>query len=351
MLPANMASPSVPIQFIEVSQGSRKFLLARIPAGRLTQISYVAVRGVDEEEGAVQRVLNRARISSVRDFALSVGVFPNSLVLNWNSRKNKLVRKGGNLVFKNQERSAQLIDGQHRLEGIREAILARPALHDLQIPVAIYENLTTKECADIFLSINTEQKPVPRSLVFDLYGEASEAIIDPAAVRATDIASYLNEATDSPYRDSIKFPGHPRRKGGIALSTAVSALKPLVEDKGLFEQLGVKELESQRQIVLNFFVALSSCIGNSWDDRDNAFQYAAGFAGAVDFLRLKILPHCNTKRSYKVKTIKDTLEFADLILQSEVKGLGGKNAPKTIYDRLVSAFRPVVAGPAAKFEI
>ncbi len=45
----------------------------------------------------------------------------------------------------------------------------------------------------IFLAINTEQKTVPRSLVFDLYGIASESVIDPAAVRARDIATYLNE--------------------------------------------------------------------------------------------------------------------------------------------------------------
>src|ERR1700730_14932225 len=50
-----------------------------------------------------------------------------------------------------------------------------------------------------FCQINTEQKPVPRSLVYDLYGVASEEVIDPAAVRARDIASSLNEEKHSPY--------------------------------------------------------------------------------------------------------------------------------------------------------
>lgn len=344
-----MAAQST-VPFIEVVQGPRKFLLARIPAGRLVEIAYVAVRGKDTEEGAVQRLLNPARIESVKEFALAVGVFPTALVLNWNSSTNTLIRKNGLLYFKDKPRSAQLIDGQHRLEGIRAAIGERPTLESLQIPVAIYENLSTRECADIFLSINTEQKPVPRSLVFDLYGEASDAIIDPAAVRATDVATFLNDSSDSPYHDAIKFPGSARRKGGIALSTAVAAIKPLVEDKGSFEQIGISSLETQRQIVLNFFIALRKAVNEQWDDKSNVFQYAAGFVGAVDFLRLKVLPYCNTKRSFKVALIRSALKLQSPILQSEVKGLGGKSAVTAIYDRLVESFRPS-ATPATKFEI
>jgi len=54
-------------------------------------------------------------------------------------------------------------------------------LGKLEIPVAFYQHLRTQECADIFLSINTEQKPVQRSLVFDLYDGASANVVDPAA--------------------------------------------------------------------------------------------------------------------------------------------------------------------------
>ena len=38
-------------------------------------IYYVAVRGKDEEEGAVQRVLNKSRINSIRDFVLAGNMF------------------------------------------------------------------------------------------------------------------------------------------------------------------------------------------------------------------------------------------------------------------------------------
>jgi hypothetical protein len=72
---------------IEVTQGDRTFFLTRLPAGLVTKISYAAVRGKDDEPGAVQRVLNSRRIASVRDFTLQGGDFPSALVLNWVSEK------------------------------------------------------------------------------------------------------------------------------------------------------------------------------------------------------------------------------------------------------------------------
>lgn len=326
---------------IQVSQGKRKFLLTVLPAGVLTTISYVAVRGLDSEQGAIQRVLNPRRIASIKDFTLAGGDYPNAIILNWVSKVNPLVRKKDVLHLRDVADSAQIIDGQHRVEGLKAAIVENPQLSKLSMPVVIYEGLTTQECADIFLSINTEQKPVARSLVFDLYGEASEHIIDPAALRARDIAIYLNDADESPYQGNIKLPGAPTRKSGIALSTVVSAIKPLVEEKGIFEQIDVRELEMQRRIILNLFVALKEKYGGAWSDKENVFMYAAGFIGALDFLKLKLIPYCNTQRSFTASTISDALVLVSstLVLQEEVKGLGGKDAPKRVYDRLVAAFR------------
>ena len=46
-------------------------------------IYYVAVRGRDNVEGAVQRVLNKRRITSIKNFVLEGNMFFNSFVLNW----------------------------------------------------------------------------------------------------------------------------------------------------------------------------------------------------------------------------------------------------------------------------
>jgi DGQHR domain-containing protein len=329
-------------EYVDVKQGGRRFVLTKLPASAVARISYAAVRGQSGEQGAIQRVLNTERISSIKAFTLGGGDYPNAIVLNWVSQDNQLQRKDGFLTFTDQPNSAQIIDGQHRVAGIRAAIEERPAIGKMELPVVIYERLSTQECADIFLSINTEQKPVPRSLVFDLYGVASTELVDPAAVRARDIATFLDEMDSSPYCGEIKFPGAKTRKGGIALSTAVTAIKPLVEDKGAFEQIEVVGLELQRQIILNLFVALKTKYGDLWEDKSNAFLYAAGFMGAMDFLRLKLIPYCSLHDSFTVDTISDSILLSrdGLILQSEIKGLGGAAATRQVYDQLVDAFKP-----------
>ncbi len=48
----------------------------------LANISYVAVRGKDDEEGAVQRVLNKQRIASIKRYVLDGNMFVNTFVIN-----------------------------------------------------------------------------------------------------------------------------------------------------------------------------------------------------------------------------------------------------------------------------
>lgn len=326
-------------RFIELKQSTNSFKLTAIPARLLTAISYAAVRRQDEEEGAVQRILNTSRIAGIKEFALQRGDFPASIVLNWVG--DALKTRGDAISIPSTPRSAQIIDGQHRVAGLKAAIEEKDDIGDLLIPVAIYNNLDTPQSARIFLSINTEQRPVPKSLVFDLYGVTGSDLMDASAIRAGDIVSHLNEARQ-PYEGLIKFPNMGRQRGGIALSTAVSAIKPLVEPKGILEQIGVSELETQKAVFRNYFSVLEEKYEGSWPERTNAFIYASGFIGAIEFLRGKLIDYCVIKKSFEAKTIGNAIviDYTNRILQEEVKGLGGADAANHVRDRLIQAFRP-----------
>jgi DNA sulfur modification protein DndB len=332
-------------EYLKARQFNREFILTTLPARLVAGVTYASVRGKDKEEGAIQRVLNTSRISGIKDFTLAGGDFPNAFVLNWVSQENLLIKAGGTISFNDVARSAQIIDGQHRIAGIRAAIAEKSQIGDMDLPVVIYEDLTSRECADIFLSINTEQKPVARSLVFDLFGIASEDIVDPAALRARDIALTLHQTENSPYYELLKMPGAPIRKGGIALSTAVSAIKPLVQEKGVLEQIGVSELEIQRQIILNLFKSISNKYASKWNDKENVFLYAAGFMAAMQFFQLKLVPYCGGKESFSITTLDKAINMPvdSLIWQSETKGLGGSAATSLVFDRLLAAFEPDVS--------
>lgn len=333
--------------FIPVQQKEHSFKLVSMPAGLLTRISYAAVRRQDDEVGAVQRVLNTSRIAGIKDFALRMGDFPASIVLNWVG--GCMVETDGSVEIPDEPRIAQVIDGQHRVAGLRAAIDENPDVANYQIPVAIYEGLDTANSARIFISINTEQRPAPKSLVFDLYGVTASDLMDPAAIRASDIVAHLG-ADGQPYCRWIKLPNQDRQRGGVALSTAVNAIKPLVSVKGLLEQIGATELEIQKAIFSNFFGAIREKYGHHWDDRGNAFIYASGFIGAVEFFRSHVFDYCKSQGSFEKSTIADALalEESSRILQEDVKGLGGAEAANAIRDRLVSSFRPASASQGFK---
>lgn len=337
-------------EIIKIKQAHRDFILTSMSAKTLSDITYTAVRGVDDEVGAVQRILIERRIKGIKEFVLSGGDFPAAIVLNWTS-KDSIQIKDSSIEFEIKNRSAQIIDGQHRVAGIKAAIKEDSSLENLQIPVVIYLNLTTKECADIFLAINTEQKPAPRSLVYDLYGISSDTTLDPASSRARDIAEYLNKEETSPYFGKIKFPGEKRRKGGIALSTAVSAIKPLVEEKAIFEQVGITELSLQFKCFYNYFSAIANDYEESWDSSSNAFQFAAGFSAACEFYVTKIIPYCTQKKSFEQGTIEEVLNIRQngLIKQDEVSKISGKEAIRVIIDRLDKSFEPKIEQKELRF--
>lgn len=335
---------------IKIKQTHREFILTTMSAKVLSEITYTAVRGKDDEVGAVQRILIERRIKGIKDFVLSGGDFPAAIVLNW-TNKDSISINEDTVEFEVAGRLAQIIDGQHRVAGIKAAIKENVATEDLQIPVVIYVNLSTRECADIFLAINTEQKPAPRSLVYDLYGISSDATVDPASSRARDIADFLNKDPSSPYYCKIKFPGEKRRKGGIALSTAVSAIKPLVEEKAIFEQIGITELSLQFKCFHNYFSAIANEYAEEWESNSNVFQYAAGFSAACEFFVTKIIPYCTQKNSFELNTMSGVLNVrkSGLIKQDEVSKKSGKEAIRVIIERLDRAFEPQIEQKELRF--
>lgn len=330
------------VPFVMVTQQEKSFYLVSLSAADLVAISYVARRGVNEEKGAVQRLLNPARIGSIRDFILAGGVFPTSIVLNWVNDDKPPEVKGTKLSISRIAQSAQIIDGQHRVIGLSAAIEKRASIANLQLPVSIYTGLTTRDCADIFLSINTEQKPVHRSLVFDLYKDASDFVVDPPALRAGDLASELNENSGSPYLGYIKFPGAPKGQKGLALSTVVSAVKPLVEEKGVFEQVGLSQLQMQTQFLINFFNVLRNAYGAEWESPSNVFRMAAGFVGAIEFVKNKLVVHCNISGDFTEAAIEKVMNIApgSVIRRDAIEGLQGRRAFNQVSQALEELFDP-----------
>jgi hypothetical protein len=106
----------------------------------------------------------------------------------------------------------------------------------------------------------------------------------------------------------------------------------------------------QRKIIFNLLTVLKKKYGEKWAARENVFMFAAGFMGAMDFLKLKLITYCNNKGSFTDATIAAALSLdpSNLILQDETKGMGGNDAAKLVYDRLVEVFK---AGGKSKVKL
>lgn len=321
----------------------------RMKVSEIVLIHYIAKRGFDDEQGAVQRILSTRRIDSIKEYILEGNQFFGSFILNWMDKNHQISFVDNEIKIPLIPASAQVIDGQHRLSGLEAAIEERESIADDFVIVTLCVNLSTKDAARIFLNINTEQKPVPKSLIYDLFGEVIE---DPehALNRARDIARSLNDNPKSPFYRFIKFPGTPKGVGRIELSTFVNAIKPHLEKDGKIPTVNLKSLQHQSQALNNFFEALRQFYSDKdlWNSTTkNPFLKGAGFSGAMDYFINTLILKCAERQSFEVSTIKTilNLDVSDLLVWQ--KGLDGKTARKRITDYLNANQMKSLAKPDA----
>ena len=305
---------------------------------QLAQICYVAVRGRDKEPGAVQRVLNNRRISNIRDYILEGNTFFNSFVLNWSEKSVSPTFVEHEIIIPLSPSAAQMIDGQHRLAGLEEAMKKDDNIGNRHMLVTLCLGLDTSHAARIFLNINAEQKPVPKSLIFDLFGEVVDD--DEHAInRATDLARDINEDADSALYRLIKFPGNPRGVGSIELSSLVSAFKEHLKPNGTFYRFKIRDFVHQKAVIDNFYRVLRDAYEKEkiWASKSqNPFMRAAGFNGSVDYLTSTLIEECAKIKSFKTDSMARilNLDSTGLLRWDELKGMDGKTSRRKVKDYL-----------------
>ena len=222
---------------------------------------------------------------------------------------------------------------------IKMAISEKEEIGEQSIVIILTEALSTQQAAKIFLNINTEQKPVPQSLVYDLFGEVKES--DSCLVRANDIAKQLHDDKESPYYQCIKLPGSSQGVGKVDLSTVVNALKTYIIHGGVFEQYNISDYEIQYRIILNFFSAIKYFYVQEgcWLKNSNPFMSNAGFFAGTKFLCEDLIIKCAEKRSFETSTIIKLLELDEngLLFRDDIKNKQGNEQRNIIYNFLKNA--------------
>jgi DGQHR domain-containing protein len=158
--------------------GGRRFYCFVTTPRHLLKISFVNHRSLNDPEGAptYQRLVNRTRIREIGEFIKAGGFFPNNLLINFirpirfdkSTSDDSAEIQFGQLFLPDKYRSAWIIDGQHRLYGF--APIDDKYL-DQNVIVVAFEQLSKAEEAKLFVTINHEQKSVPKNLLDDLAGD------------------------------------------------------------------------------------------------------------------------------------------------------------------------------------
>jgi DNA sulfur modification protein DndB len=204
---------------------------------RLLPIAFINHHALNHPDGrpAYQRMISASRIKSIGKFIAGGGYFPTNILLNFTDGAafDKSVNKGNsdpNLTFgwitlPNRYRSAWIIDGQHRLYGYSH--LGNDFL-DQSLFVLAFEKLEARKEADLFITINHEQKSVPKSLLLSLLPDLRMGDANPRTALSalgSAVIRALNNDKTSPLSRRFGIPGVPAEAGqNLTVAEAVKGL-------------------------------------------------------------------------------------------------------------------------------
>lgn len=158
--------------------GGKKYYSFVSTPRQMLKIAFVNHRSLNDPDGAptYQRLVSRSRLNQIGRFLKAGGYFPTNILINFPrecrfdgfAKDEDTSVTFGHLYLPNTYRSAWVIDGQHRLYGY--APLSDEHL-DENILVVAFEKLDPTEEANLFVTINHEQKRVAKNLLDELDGE------------------------------------------------------------------------------------------------------------------------------------------------------------------------------------
>jgi DGQHR domain-containing protein len=288
----------IKINYIEVRQPIGTFYLSSIPASVLTNIATVISRG-DSDKG-VQRDRSNKRVKDIGEYCSDPdAVFPTPIVISVNDNAHVDINEIDHVIsFDENEIIGEVIDGQHRLWGIETS----ERINEFDLPVVLMFGLDLEEKAYVFATINSNQKQVNPSLIFDLFGVASERSPQKTV---HEIARVMNYDSNSPFYYRLKMLGKKtvdQENATLSQGTFAKSILQLITKNPNRDRLNIKnflELEPDNRlpfrqyfidnrdeviikIIFNCFNALKKVFYTEWEyPNDNILWKTTGFRGVV----------------------------------------------------------------------
>lgn len=340
-------------KYIEVKQPIGTFYMCCLPARYLLNIVRVTPRTQNIE--GVQREMSQSRIKEIGSYCSDPdAVFPTPIVIS--------IDKGASVEIDevNQEITlpddvvvGDVIDGQHRLWGIQRSIF----IDHFNLPVVFMFDMTIEEKAYVFSTINSNQKKVNSSLIYDLF--------DVSTLRSPKrtvhyISRLMNSLDESPFCKRLKMLGKKEKSqenATLSQGTFAKSILMLISqnpdndarlikngedlpsDSNLcFRQYFIEDRDDViLKILLNCFNALKEVFMEEWENPNNNILWkTTGFRAVIyalpDLYKKGIREKSLTKEFFKscFEVIKKDLLDQNIKLTSDSFPGGGEQNQKKL---------------------
>ena len=268
------------VDAIQITQAGHRIFVTALTAEQLTSTTIVdpynsSLRPGDPNQG-YQRPPERSRITRIGTYLIKQnghGLYPNAVLLG--ARAPLRFDPISSRLKLPDEPGLRVIDGQHRIEGLRYAIYEKDEsnLAFLEIPVVIVEIQERTEEMEQFRIINGTAKSVRTDLVNSILTAIAEEQ-GPDAISEKDLwkvvvtktVDALNRREGSPWKDVLLMPdeiGTASNTGKITRATsAITSIRIIYNWLEQFGFLQGKKLDEQADYLADLLVAYWRAIRN-----------------------------------------------------------------------------------------
>lgn len=244
----------IKLHMIEITQSVGTFYVGKISSSSLISISKTIRRN---ESNGIQRELAQKRVKEIAKYCEDPdAAFPTPIILHIKGEDIiSLDPVTGfcdlyELVIDDQQQFAEILDGQHRVEGIKYA-----NSFEFELMVVVMFDLTEEEKAYIFSTINSNQTKVDKSLIYDLF-ELSKTRSPHKTCH--EIARIMNSDKNSPFYGKLKMLGKKSDKAAIlSQGTFVNYLCRLMSNKPQQDMIdlknGIEIKDDERYVLRKYF--------------------------------------------------------------------------------------------------
>lgn len=324
-----------------VRQGDLVLFSTSLKVKELVSDGFYNVETLDPEDPndkGYQRLLNTARAKKLADYILKGqdshdAFLPTSIFLATHKAIEFDAQTNTIEINTAEVGSFSVVDGQHRLEGLRMAAEKDPRVLDFEVPVNIAINLPKIVQMCHFLIVNTTQKSVDKSVEQRIIARLSDAldvedlpslpkwifnIVEKGEVeKALKYVDYLNETEGSPWFGKIRMANAEGDGGTINQKSFVKAIVKYVLTANNPLTI-IKDFEKEKKIFLNYWKAIELNL----DDGNSSVLYK--YNGVELFCKFSIpfFMKLQDRGSYTVQTMNQLLKSCLDNVEGEYAGVG-----------------------------